>query len=693
MAVNQALLPTRALLWLLSGFLLLLVPQWDRVPAWLTVACLVLAGWRWLAQQGTVRLPGRWLRLAVMGSLIAAYIATVQAHFTVDTAASFFVLAVGLKWLETRNRRDFMVLFFILIYLATVNFLFKQGIGWTLVNLTGVVVLLVALQLLYSPAGARHPVTGLRRLGGVLIKTLPVVIALFVFFPRMAPLWSVPLVSGQARTGLSDSITPGDISNLAQSSERAFRVSFGGAMPAHRDRYWRGLILDRFDGHTWSQWQPEQPTRPGRVARDGGVGQLEAHQYDVLMEASGQRWVYALDNSRTVSDNVREIPGDLFRLQRPADTSVRYRLALMTDTDVDSEALDAGQRRRYLQLPAQGNPRARELAARLARETASNADFARALLSRFRNQPYHYTLRPPTMPRDPVDTLLFDELRGFCAHYASAATFLLRAAGIPARIVAGYQGGSAGADEAYLIVRQYDAHAWVEAWISGRGWVRLDPTAAIAPERVESGLRDAVAEEGSFLEDNWAAPQRYGNLALVRWTSLQLDRINYNWERWVVGYQGQSQLNLMSRLPGDVGLRELGYVTAAVIGLAVLVAGVLAAMRQGVQRRQDPVEALVHRWQHLLQRRQILVPAGATPDQLAVLTARHAPSAGLAARAFARDLNNHYYGPRDHQGSRQGPAVVTRSVMKRRLAMIRRGLRSQDRKQDHKPPLAPDRGA
>ncbi|MFL1405255.1 transglutaminaseTgpA domain-containing protein [Marinobacter sp. M1N3S26] len=677
MSTRAPILPSGALLWLLCGFLVLLLPQWDRLPLWLLAACLLLAGWRWAVQQGRVRLPGRWLRLGVMGTLVAAYVATVSGHFSVDTAASFFVLAVGLKWLETRTRRDFFVLFFILTYLAAVNFLFQQGIGWTLVTLAGIVLLLVALQMLHTPGASHSPARGLRRLGGMMLKTLPVVLALFIFFPRMAPLWSVPLVSGEARTGLSDSMTPGDISSLAQNSDRAFRVTFGGAIPAHRDRYWRTLILDRFDGNTWSQWQDEPPSRLGRVDLDAGIGDLADNQYDVLMEASGERWVYALDNSRAVSGNVSPVPGNLFRLDRPADTSVRYRMALEPAAE-DPRPLNPSERRRYLQLPEQGNERSRRLARELSAATDSDMELAQSILTRFRQQEYFYTLRPPTMPDNPVDALLFDTKRGFCAHYASATTFLLRSAGIPSRIVAGYQGGSTGADDAYLIVRQYDAHAWVEAWVAGRGWVRLDPTAAIAPERIESGLRDAVAEEGSFLEDNWTSPQRYGDVAVVEWLSLQMDRVNYQWQRWVVGYQGQSQMDLMSRLPGNIGLKELGYITASLVGLALLVAAVITALRHTGGRQADPVALLVDRWVRALRQQGVTVPAGVTPEQLAHITAGQAPSAGRLALAFARDLNNHYYGPsprRSRTDNRQ--EALGPRVMRRRLSAIRRALRER----------------
>ena len=196
----------RALIWLIAGFGLLLIPQWDRLPIWLVASCAVLAGWRWLAQSGQVRLPGRWMRTGIMLVLVAVYIATVQGRFTVDTAASFFVLAVGLKWLETRSTRDFYVLFFILVYLATVNFLFHQEIHWSVINIAGVALLLIGLQVVNAPEIPGAMKKGWRRLGLMLVKTLPIVVLLFVFFPRMSPLWSVPLVSGEARTGISLSL-------------------------------------------------------------------------------------------------------------------------------------------------------------------------------------------------------------------------------------------------------------------------------------------------------------------------------------------------------------------------------------------------------------------------------------------------------------------------------------------------------
>jgi transglutaminase-like putative cysteine protease len=674
-SVAPDLIPGAALVWLMGGFALLLLPQWDRLPIWLMVSCVVLAAWRWLAQTGKVRLPGKWSRSGLMIVLVGVYIATVQGRFTVETASSFFVLAVGLKWLETRTLRDFYVLLFILIYLSSVNFLFRQEIHWTVVNLAGVLVLFVGLQILNAPGLAGAVRSGWKRLGLMFLKTLPVVVLLFVFFPRMAPLWSVPLVSGEARTGISDTMTPGDISSLAQSSERAFRVTFGDDLPPHRDRYWRGLFLDRLDGETWRQSRGQGFRRPGRVAVDGGIGPLQPNEYDVLLEPTDQTWAFALEDSSAVSDNVAKNDKGLFRFNRPADTTIRYRLALNggglpgegTDEIATPVRLEnAGQ---YLQLPAGGNPRARALAQSLREDTLGPRDFASRVLDRFRNQEYFYTLRPPQMPNDGIDALLFDSKRGFCAHYAGAMTFLLRAADIPARVVVGYQGGSPGAGDEYLIVRQYDAHAWVEAWIPGEGWVRFDPTAAISPERIESGLRDAMQEEGSFLENDWTSPQRYGDMAALQWASLQLDKMNYQWQRWVVGYQGQSQMDLMSRLPGGFGLRELGYVTAGVVGGALLFAGLFTALRGRSFTRRDPFARVLNRWYSICEDAGVPTRHGETPSQQAERLGHAEPSVAASAMTFARLVNRHYYA----YGSGQGVEELGR--MKRLLATLRRQLK------------------
>jgi len=643
---TDSTLPVGPLRELLIAFVVLASAQWGQTPLWILGVGLALGGWRYLAQIGKVRLPGRWFRVFLLVSLVAAFGLSVGGRFAVDTAAAFFLLVVGFKWLETRTSRDFYVMFFILIYLAAVNFLFHQAIGWALVNFVAVMILFNALWQLNSPGVKR---AGWKRLAIMMAKTLPVVILLFLFFPRLSPLWSVPVVSGQARTGISDSMAPGSISSLAQSSARAFRVTFGGPMPDPAERYWRGLALDYFDGTTWRETLGAKGELPGRFDIDSGAGVLEEDEYEVLLDPTGRRWAFALENSTAVDGSLDEVEEDLFRFRRPVESTTRYRLR-RDEPSARFLRLSSAEYRHYLQLPREGNPRAREFARQLRQSTQGPEDFIFQILSRFRNQSYFYTLRPPPMPEDAVDRLLFEEKRGFCAHYASATAFLLRSAGIPSRIINGYQGGSPGADDAYLIVRQYDAHAWVEAWIDGRGWVRIDPTAAISPQRIEQGLREAVANEGSFLSDEWMSAQRFQDVALVRWASLQMDRINYQWQRWVVGYQGQTQLDIMSKISSRLGLKELGYVTAALVGGILLILGLISGLRAASGKSQSPEGRLIGRWYSLAREAGIEKPQSQTPNQLAASFARAHPASKESAGNFARLVNHHYYSGESAQG-------------------------------------------
>ncbi|MCL1482787.1 MAG: transglutaminase-like domain-containing protein [Marinobacter sp.] len=414
----------------------------------------------------------------------------------------------------------------------------------------------------------------------------------------------------------------------------------------------------------------------GRVEIEGVSGPLDANQYEILLEPTDQSWAFALEDSVAASPNIEETDEDLFRFRRPADTSVRYRLALQTPPADSDAQLSPAQRRNLLQLPASGNPRARALADEL-RSRYDDRGVAAALLQRFREQPYFYTLRPPAMPDDGIDALLFDVKRGFCAHYAGAMAFVLRSAGIPARIVVGYQGGESGAGDEYLIVRQYDAHAWVEGWFEGAGWIRLDPTAAIAPSRIESGLREAMAEEGSFLENSWLSPQKYGNLPLLTWASLQLDRVNYQWQRWVVGYQGQSQMDLLSRLPGGLTMRDLGYISAGTVAAALLFAGLISAWRGRQGGRHTGVARQLQRWQRFCEGVGVPVRRGETPLGLAERLARAEPALADSARVFAGVVNTHYY---SRQYSRQTVDAVAQPVsdirlLRRLLARMKRQRR------------------
>ncbi|TVP58185.1 MAG: DUF3488 domain-containing protein, partial [Halomonadaceae bacterium] len=407
----------RALDCLLAGFALVLLAQLNRLPWWLTGLALIAALAGWFIRRRGRRPLSKTLLLSLTLVTVAGFWVVYRGQYTVDTAASFFVLTVALKWLELRQRRDLFVLFFILCYLVTVTLLFQDSILWTLLLLLVIFLLFNGLQ--QATAGASRQVSwdSWRRSGWLFLKALPVVVILFVFFPRMGPLWSVPLVSEQAVTGLSEEMSPGEITNLAQNSQRAFRVQFGGDTPPPAQRYWRALILDRFDGRTWRRHSTDSPERVSRVSRGASGEQLPDDHYEVLMEPSYQRWGYALEGSISASPELTQDRRGLVSFNRSVDTSIRYRMQMQTQAFL-GEFLNDEEHARYTQIPGQGNSRTLVWVAQQQALEPDPQALVNRFMEHFNQQPYHYTLRPAALGADPVDELLFETYQGFCEHYA-----------------------------------------------------------------------------------------------------------------------------------------------------------------------------------------------------------------------------------------------------------------------------------
>jgi len=467
-------------------------------------------------------------------------------------------VAAGLKLLETKTRRDIYIITLI-IYFVSLAALLEGDSFWLLAYLIGVCWLTTATLLRLTSSG---PAPGWRRSlrygGRVLLQALPLALVFWLLFPRFAgPLWRIPNDSQVAASGLSDTMSPGDITQLALSDEVAFRVRFEAATPPNRERYWRGPVLDVFDGHTWSR----SPTSQGAAALKP-LG--SSYKYTVMMEPHRHRWIFMLDWPSSWNLPRAELDGNytltqIDPLSRPVDVvGTSYTQVQAT------EALSSGTRNRDLRLPRGRNPRTIQLAQELRSAHADDMEFVQAVLAMFRQQPFFYTLNPPKLSDDSVDEFLFDTKRGFCGHYASAFAALARAAGIPARVVTGYQGGTLNPYGDYWILRQSDAHAWNEVWIEGRGWVRIDPTAAIAPQRVERGLADVAGTEES-LASAWQLR--------TRWFSgmqLRLDMVKQIWRERILDFDQDSQRKLLEflKIPEPDG-QKLVMVLAAAMTLVL----------------------------------------------------------------------------------------------------------------------------
>ncbi|WP_279858582.1 DUF3488 and transglutaminase-like domain-containing protein, partial [Pseudomonas sp. GD04158] len=573
-------IPRIALTWLLVAQLLVILPHLLHLPLWVIALWLGAAGWRVQIFRMRARYPNGWAKGGLMLVVLAGVLLSRGTLVGLDAAVVLLIATFILKLLEMRTRRDALVLIFLGFFCVVTAYLFEDGIVAALYSLLPVTALLAALVGLQHSGFAERPWPTLRLAGGLLLQALPLMLLLFVFFPRMGPLWSLPMPSDKGVTGLSDSMEPADIAELSRSSALAFRASFEGPVPPRDQLYWRALTLERFDGRRWSQSNyAELPSAP--QWRKAG----EPLDYSIVMQPSGKPWLFALDVGEVAQNESRMMTDFRWQRRRPVDRPLLYQARswpqALREADAEPPAL-----RRALQLPEQGDPRSRAWAAELQREHPQAEALVAALLQHFNREPYVYTLRPQPLGRDSIDEFLFDTRRGFCAHYAGAMTFVLRAAGIPARVVTGYQGGELNPGGNYIQVRQFDAHAWVEYWLPEQGWRSVDPTYQVAPQRIELGLEDALGEEDGFLDDQPFSPLRYRELAWLNQLRLGWENLNYGWQRWVLGYQGEQQLKLLHNWFGSLDWQRLAL---ALVGSGTLLIGLLALwLLKPWQQRADP---------------------------------------------------------------------------------------------------------
>ncbi len=566
----SAQLPRRGLLWLLGALVVAIVPHVAHLPVWILLAVAIALGWRYRIYQGRWSFPSRLVKFLLVSMAFTAVALHWRTLNGLEPAVALLIIAGGLKCMELRSTRDMMVVCFVAYFLVASLLLFEQEIQHALYALLGIVIVTAAMV-------ARHQVgpqpgfpSPLVLAATMLAQALPLMLLLFVVFPRLAPLWSLPQNTAAAKTGPGDTMSPGDVARLGASSELAFRVTFSGPVPAQRELYWRGLVFSEFDGREWrlgprARYELELAALGARDVAPNKTPFLPSGRetgYEVILEPSNRQWAYALGYPLTFDGSLR-MGGDSRLLTRaPVSQRLSYRVRADLGAITEPE-LGILRRQSELQLPRNFNPRALAMARAWRGEEPSEGAYIERLLQWFNKEAFVYTLNPPLLGRDTVDEFLFGERRGFCEHFASAFVVMLRAAGIPARVVAGYQGGERNPFEDYLLVHQFDAHAWAEAWIEGRGWVRFDPTAAVAPERIESSLGDVLGAE--FLANSPLAMQRYRRIPLLGWISMRWDLVTYHWARLVLQYDTERQMALLQRL--------LGEITPARLAIALLTAG------------------------------------------------------------------------------------------------------------------------
>lgn len=572
----QTTLPFPNLVVLLAGLALAAAPHGSHLPAWTSASAAILFAWRLAISWKAWPLPPRWLMLTATVAGIAGVVLTYRTIFGRDAGVTLLVLLLALKLMELRAQRDIYVVTFLSYFLALTNFFYSQTIATAALML--ITVYVITSGLIGFNATACRPIENFRAAGALFVQAGPVMLLLFFLFPRVTgPFWGLPQDAFAAVTGLSDTMSPGSISQLSQSDAIAFRVKFEGNAPPRQQLYWRGPVFWQFDGRTW------RVAGLPRLQRSVQLDTLGAPvDYEVTLEPHNRQWLFALDMPARLPPNSRITSDYLLLSVPPIRSRIRYELRSYPGYRATSGA-DPEDVRTATSFPREFNPRAQSLAREWRRSLGNDEAILRQAIGFLREGRYSYTLLPALLGTHSVDEFLFDTKEGFCEHFASGFVFLMRAAGVPARVVTGYQGGEINPVDGYMVVRQTDAHAWAEVLLPNRGWVRVDPTAAAVPLRVDAGIA-AVAPQGASL-------LMRANLDWLRSLRDNWDALGNKWNQWVLAYNPDRQREMMAWF----GIRSPSWETLAMV-LFWSVASVLGIIALWLFARYRPVEPAQRAW-------------------------------------------------------------------------------------------------
>ncbi|MCB1598442.1 MAG: DUF3488 domain-containing transglutaminase family protein [Rhodanobacteraceae bacterium] len=579
--MRSPILSPRQFDWALLAFVMAISGHWLWLPIWYSggLATLVLA--RWLQRRAFARAWPVWIKLPLVFAVLTLVVMHFGSPFAQQSGTAALIGLCTLKLIESERRRDGLILMVVALFLISVQFLFTQGIGITLYSLLPILLVFLALNEISAPPGTRGGLSSqLGTLGRdfllLLLVVLPLTAFLFLSVPRLSePLWGTRDDRSSARTGISDSMSPGDITELLGDDTPVMRVTFTNRTPPKASMYWRGPVLWRFDGTTWTRSDLSQRGDPSARVRGPQTGSPGDVRYQVMLDATDRRWLFPLDFATGFpSGSSRNYEGVVTR-DRPVRDIYAYEAASALEQPVPVSTAPATQITDGLRLPENSNPRTAALAQSWREELGDDRlALAQRALQYIQSENFGYSLTPPPLVgAHRMDEFLFETREGFCEHYAAAFVVLMRSAGVPARVVTGYLGGSYNDIGDYWLIRNSDAHAWAEILIEGRGWVRVDPTAAIAPERVD---QSGAAFGGQTLagDSPWLNALRNRADALQAW-----------WNRTVVRFDSLSQQSFFADLgidPGD--WRQL----SAWMGGGLILFGLLTTVVFLLQRRREP---------------------------------------------------------------------------------------------------------
>ena len=602
----------RSLTFLLISIALITFPHVWHVPVPLFGFFCFLWLWRFTSIWRSQWLPSRWLVLGLTLVGIGLLISQHQGLFGRDAGTRLFIVALGLKLMEIRNARDIYLIVYLAFVVAASQFLYEQSI-----LMAGYIVLVCTVllaTLVIQNSSHVQTKTVVKSACVIILQALPIAVVTFVLFPRLeAPRWMWLKDDSKGLSGLTRTLEPGSISNLSLSDELVFRVRFKGGIPSPQLRYWRGPVYSNTDGVRWSMSNKDKEHTPQPTF----VG--ESYEYVLLMEPQKENWVFALDIPQTYSPSLHR--NAFYQLQTDKRPSERAEYLIISRPFYNTGDIDQAEYRENLQLPKAASEKQVGLIESLGGFDETPEQFIQNLLEYFRREEFFYTLTPPLMPVDPIDTFLFETRSGFCSHYATAFVYLLRIAKIPARVVGGYQGGEINSVGGFMEIRQADAHAWAEVWLKGKGWVRFDPTAAVAPERIERGVN--IDRQIASGEVNFGAP--VSESIALNWLkrSRQLwQSIDYNWQRWVINYHSVNQRQFFQLL-GINGIAELAkWLVASVLGIILPLAWYLLRRKS---MTTDTVARYYQQFCRKMAKAGIKINLGEGANDFAIRAKKHCP--------------------------------------------------------------------
>lgn len=588
---------------LLGGLTAAVLPLLSHLPIWTAILCFVLLLWRLLHETKHIPLPGKFITPLMVIAIIAAVFYQYQTIIGRVPGSTLLLSLICLKLMELRSLRDVSMAVQLAFFAVLAGFLFDQSFLTALLMFIATVLLFCALlNFHHNKANYVSTIEVERSHILMTLKTMayaiPLTLLLFTLFPRLnTSFWALPEDAIQADVGLSDEMSPGKVSQLSNSTKVAFRVQFDDKVPANDQRYWRGPVLWFFDGETWSSPERDNVQEPYvSLIKD----KAEPLKYTITLEAHNKHWLFALDLPTDVPYDSRFTPDMQLLSTKPINkltkyqlgSHLQYRLPLQSDLPM----------RPYLFVPDSTAPRARAFVQQLQTKHTSTQAIMQAILQEFKNNDFYYTRTPPRLLNDPVDEFLFDTKRGYCEHYASSFTVLMRLAGVPARVVTGYQGGEMNPLSNYMILRQSDAHAWSEVYFPDQGWVRIDPTTMIPLSHIEDPVdavrrRPGLIDAAKYIDRDWLAKS-------MRQVRFAMDMLNNQWNQWIVGYNQQRQQSFLASLGLEkLDWYKLGYLLVACL---LLVTAFIAWRIFASQHSNDqPAQRIYQRFLSRLARRKI----------------------------------------------------------------------------------------